>query len=79
MKAQIHVTLKNGVLDPQGEAISKSLGNLGFANINSIKQGKFFEIDIAETDKKKAEQQLHNICEKLLANTVIEDFKFELL
>jgi phosphoribosylformylglycinamidine synthase subunit PurS len=79
MKAKIHVTLKNGVLDPQGAAIEKSLSNLGFEGISSIKQGKYFEVELAEQDKNKAEQLIHNICEKLLANMVIEDFKFELV
>ena len=78
MKAKVKVTLKNGVLDPQGKAIEGALGSLGFAGVNGVRQGKYFEIDLAETDKTKAEAQVKAICEKLIANTVIENFEVEL-
>jgi len=78
MKAKVKVTLKNGVLDPQGKAIEGALGSLGFAGVNSVRQGKFFELDLAETDKAKAEAALKSMCEKLIANTVIENYEIEL-
>jgi phosphoribosylformylglycinamidine synthase subunit PurS len=78
MKANIKVTLKNGVLDPQGKAIEGALGALGFAGVNSVHQGKFFEIEVAETDKAKAEAAIKQMCEKLIANTVIENYDIEL-
>jgi phosphoribosylformylglycinamidine synthase subunit PurS len=78
MKANIKVTLKNGVLDPQGKAIEGALGALGFAGVNSVRQGKFFEIEVAETDKAKAEAAIKQMCEKLIANTVIENYDIEL-
>jgi phosphoribosylformylglycinamidine synthase subunit PurS len=78
MKAKIKVTLKNGVLDPQGKAIEGALGSLGFAGVNGVRQGKFFEIDLAETDEAKAEAAIKQMCEKLIANTVIENYEIEL-
>jgi phosphoribosylformylglycinamidine synthase subunit PurS len=78
MKAKIKVTLKNGVLDPQGKAIEGALGSLGFAGVNGVRQGKFFEIDLAETDKARAEATIKQMCEKLIANTVIENYDIEL-
>jgi phosphoribosylformylglycinamidine synthase subunit PurS len=78
MKAKIKVTLKNGVLDPQGKAIEGALGSLGFDGINSVRQGKYFEIELAEKDRAKAEAQVKAICEKLIANTVIENYAIEL-
>ena len=78
MKAKIKVTLKNGVLDPQGKAIEGALGSLGFSGVNSVRQGKFFEVDLAETDKVKAQAALKQMCEKLIANTVIENYEIEL-
>lgn len=78
MKAKIHVTLKNGVLDPQGRAIAGSLSNMGFENVNDVRQGKYIELDVAESDPKKAEDMVHKMCEGLLANTVIENYSFEL-
>lgn len=78
MKAKIKVTLKNGVLDPQGKAIEGALGSLGFSGVNSVRQGKFFEVELDETDKAKAEVQLKQMCEKLIANTVIENYAIEL-
>lgn len=79
MKAKIKVTLKNGVLDPQGKAIEGALGSLGFSGVNSVRQGKFFEVELAETDKAKAEALLKQMCEKLIANTVIENYAIELV
>lgn len=78
MKAKIKVTLKNGVLDPQGKAIEGALGSLGFSGVNSVRQGKFFEVDLAETDKAKAQDALKQMCEKLIANTVIENYAIEI-
>ena len=78
MKAEVTVTLKKGVLDPQGKAIEGALSSLGFGGIGSVRQGKVFEIEIAETDKAKAEAALKAMCEKLLANTVIEDYRVAL-
>ena len=79
MKAKVHVTLKNGVLDPQGKAIAHALGNLGFTGIGDVRQGKFIEIDIAENDRAKAQAAVKQMCEKLLANTVIENYAIELV
>ena len=79
MKARVHVTLKNGVLDPQGKAIQHTLGSLGFDGVNDVRQGKFLELELAETDRKKAEADLKDMCEKLLANTVIENYDIELV
>ena len=78
MKAKVRVTLKNGVLDPQGKAIGGALGHLGFDGIGEVRQGKYFEIELAETDKSKAEAQVKAMCEKLIANTVIENYAIEL-
>lgn len=78
MRAKVHVTLKNGVLDPQGQAIVKAVKNLGVEGISGVKQGKFFELDIAEKNKDKAAESVKAVCEKLLANTVIENYSFEL-
>lgn len=79
MKAQVYITLKNGVLDPQGKAIQGTLGHLGFDGVKEVRQGKFIEVEIDETDKAKAEDAVKQMCEKLLANTVIENYKFELV
>ena len=68
------VTLKNDVLDPQGKVVKQTLKNMGYENINDVRQGKYFEIDINEKDKKKAEKIIEDICKKLLTNTVIEDY-----
>lgn len=78
MKARIHVTLKNGVLDPQGKAIEHALGNMGFDGVNEARQGKFIELELAETDRSKAETAVNEMCRKLLANTVIENYSIEL-
>ncbi|MFC4625993.1 phosphoribosylformylglycinamidine synthase subunit PurS [Daeguia caeni] len=74
IKARVTVTLKNGVLDPQGKAIVGALGSLGFTGVNSVRQGKVFDLELEGSDKAKAEAELKEICEKLLANTVIEDY-----
>lgn len=79
MKARVHVTLKNGVLDPQGAAVAHSLGALGFEGVNDVRQGKVIELDLAETDKAAAEAAVAQMCEKLLANTVIENYSVEIL
>ena len=78
MKAKIKVTLKNGALDPQGKAIEGALGHLGFAGVGQVRQGKYFEIELTETDRAKAEAQVQAMCEKLIANTVIENYAIEL-
>jgi phosphoribosylformylglycinamidine synthase len=78
MKAKIHVTLKNGVLDPQGRAIAGALGSMGFDNVADVRQGKYIEVDIKESDRKKAEAAIEKMCAGLLANTVIENYKYEL-
>lgn len=79
MKAKVHVTLKSGVLDPQGKAISHALTNLGFDGVESVRQGKFIEIELAETDKAKAQTAVDAMCSKLLANTVVETYEIELV
>jgi phosphoribosylformylglycinamidine synthase len=74
IKARVTVTLKNGVLDPQGKAIEGALGTLGFGGVNSVRQGKVFDLEIDGGDKAKAEADLKAMCERLLANTVIENY-----
>ncbi|MGC6534531.1 MAG: phosphoribosylformylglycinamidine synthase subunit PurS [Parvibaculales bacterium] len=78
MKATIHITLKNGVLDPQGKAIENALGALGFGGVDEVRQGKLIEVALDETDADKAQAQLTDMCEKLLANTVIENYTIQL-
>ena len=75
MKIKVIVTLKSGVLDPQGKAIQQTLNGMGFANVKDVRQGKYFDIDITENDEQKAKLTAEEICKKLLANQVIEDFK----
>ena len=75
MKVSIIITLKKDVLDPQGKVIHQTLEGMGFDNINEVRQGKYFEIDTKETDKKKAKDKIDEMCKKLLANLVIEDYK----
>ena len=77
MKAKVYITLKNGVLDPQGKAIQGALGQLGFSGVDGVRQGKFIEIELSENDPSKAEFQLKQMCEKLLANTVVENYRIE--
>jgi phosphoribosylformylglycinamidine synthase len=78
MKARVHITLKNGVLDPQGKAIEHALGNLGFDGVEGARQGKYIELDLAESDTAKARENVEAMCKKLLANTVIENYSIEL-
>jgi phosphoribosylformylglycinamidine synthase len=78
VKAKVHVTLKNGVLDPQGKAIAAALGHLGFSGIGEVRQGKYIEVELAETDPEKARQKVDAMCRQLLANTVIENYSIEL-
>lgn len=78
MRAKVHVTLKNGILDPQGEAIRHALGALGFDGVNGVRQGKVIELDLDDADPTEAETQIREMCEKLLANTVIENYEIEL-
>lgn len=78
MKAKIHVTLKNGVLDPQGRAIAGALHHMGFSEVEDVRQGKYIELEVRETDRKKAQAAIEKMCASLLANTVIENYSFEL-
>lgn len=76
MKARVHVMLKNGVLDPQGEAVRHALGTLGFDGVNGVRQGKVIELDLADGT---SEATINEMCEKLLANTVIESYSVEVV
>ena len=78
IKARITVTLKNGVLDPQGKAIEHALSGLGFGGVGTVRQGKVFDVELSESDKAKAEADLKAMCDKLLANTVIENYAVEI-
>ncbi len=78
VKAKIHVTLKPGILDPQGKAIEQALATLGYTSASNVRMGKYLELDLNETAKEKAEAQVKAMCEKLLANTIIEEYKYEL-
>ncbi|WP_374272568.1 phosphoribosylformylglycinamidine synthase subunit PurS [Paenirhodobacter enshiensis] len=78
MKARVHVMLKDGVLDPQGEAVKSALGHMGFEGVGAVRQGKVIELDLAATDKAAAEAEVRAMCEKLLANTVIEKYTVEI-
>jgi len=78
MKARIKITLKNGVLDPQGKAIQHALGGLGIGGVNEVRQGKYIEVDLAEKDEATARATVERMCKDLLANTVIEDYRYEL-
>ena len=75
MKIKVIITLKNGVLDPQGKAIQQTLNGMNYKNINEVRQGKYFDIEVNETDENKAKFQVDEMCKKLLANLVIEDYK----
>ena len=79
MKVQVHTTLKEGVLDPQGKAVEAALNNLGFSGINKIRQGKLFDIDLDTNSKEEAEKLTIEICKVLLANMVIEDYTIKVL
>ncbi|MEQ8603406.1 MAG: phosphoribosylformylglycinamidine synthase subunit PurS [Marivibrio sp.] len=78
MKAKVFVTLKPGVLDPQGKAIEHALGGLGFEGVNEVRQGKVIELDLAAKDRAAAEAEVEAMCKKLLANTVIENYAIEI-
>lgn len=78
MKARVHITLKNGVLDPQGKAIQHALGALGFDGVDDVRQGKYIELDLRETDKAKAQANVEEMCKKLLSNMVIENYTIEI-
>ncbi len=79
MKANIKITLKAGVLDPQGKAIEHALKSLGFEGVNEVRQGKYIELVLAETDETRAREQVDRICQDLLANTVIEKYAYEIV
>jgi len=76
-KARVHVTLKQGVLDPQGKAVQGALGRLGFTGVDGVRQGKYLEIELAESDPEKARAEVAEMCRQLLANTVIEDYAID--
>ena len=77
MKISAIVTLKKDVLDPQGKVVNQTLKNMGFDNVVSVRQGKYFEIELNETNKEKAKKIINDVCKKLLANTVVEDYKVD--
>ena len=79
MKAKVHITLKPGVLDPQGRAIQHALASLGFTGVDDVRQGKYIELELSETDTARAKARLDEMCRKLLANTVIENYSIELV
>ena len=79
MKARIHIMLKNGILDPQGDAVRHALGTLGFNEVESVRQGKVIELELKVTDPDAAAAKVRDMCEKLLANTVIETYQVELI
>ena len=78
LKARVHVMLKDGVLDPQGEAVRHALGILGFGGVQAVRQGKVIDLDLTATDRAAAEAEVKAMCEKLLANTVIEKYSYEI-
>ena len=78
MRARVHITPRTGVLDPQGKAIAQALGRLGFSGIDEVRQGKYIEIELDETDRDKARAVVEAMCNRLLANTVVEDYAIEL-
>ncbi|ALA57732.1 phosphoribosylformylglycinamidine synthase subunit PurS [Nitrospira moscoviensis] len=78
MKAKIHITLKQGILDPQGKAIEHALDSLGFKSAANVRVGKYMEVELNEKDKAKAEVEVKQMCEKLLANTIVEEYRYEL-
>ncbi len=79
MKAKIYITLKDGIHDPQGHAVHRSLQTLGFQDVKAIRVGKLLELELGEMEKTSADTQINSMCQKLLANTVIEDFRYELV
>ncbi len=78
MKAKVYVTLKKSVLDPQGKAVQHALSTLGFNEVKDVRMGKYIELELGDIQKSQAEQKIKSMCEKLLANTVIEEYRFEL-
>jgi len=78
LKARVHITLKNGVLDPQGKAIQHALDALGFSGVDDVRQGKYIELDLAETDKAAAQANVEEMCKKLLSNMVIENYSIDI-
>jgi len=78
MKAKVHVTLKPGVLDPQGKAVQHALGSLGFDGVDDVRQGKYIELDLKESDAGKAKASVDDMCRQLLANMVIENYSIEI-
>ena len=78
MKAKVHITLKPGVLDPQGRAIQHALASLGFSGVDDVRQGKYIELDLGDTDQAAARARVDEMCKKLLANTVIENYSVEI-
>ena len=79
MKVKVHITLKTGVLDPQGKAVGHALSGLGFAGVGEVRQGKYIEIELSETDAGRAKANVEEMCKKLLANTVIENYAVEIV
>ena len=78
MKAKVYVTLRKSILDPQGKVVQQSLNSLGFNDVKDVRMGKYIELELGSTDRAQAETKLKSMCEKLLANTVIEDYRYEL-
>lgn len=79
MQARVYVTLKRGVLDPQGKAVARSLSSMGYDEVNDVRLGKYIEVQLDEKDPARAKERLTEMCQRLLANTVIEDFRIEIL
>ena len=79
MKAKVSVTLRRGILDPQGQAVLHALGSLGYSGVKNVRMGKLLELDLATNDKASAEAEVKTMCERLLANTIIEDYRIELV
>lgn len=78
MKAKVYVTLKKSVLDPQGKAVQHALSTMGFGQVADVRMGKYIELELADADRARAEEKVRQMCEKLLANTVIEEYRYEL-
>ncbi len=78
MKARVYVTIKENVLDPQGTAVQGALHSIGFNEVDKVRIGKYLELDVDTNDRAEAEERIRQMCEKLLANTVVEDYRFEL-
>lgn len=78
MKAKIHITLKNGVFDPQGSTIAHTLNTLGYSGVEGVRQGKYIEVDINAASREEAAKSVEEMCSRLLANTVIENYRYEL-